>query len=58
MQSAAAKVAGEAMAAARSRQRKKRSPGEAARAFGERFANWLKKGSSKKSKEKPLEKAD
>ena len=58
MQSAAAKVAGEAMAAARSRQRKKLSPGEAARAFGERFANWLKKGSSKKSKEKPLEKAD
>ena len=58
VQSAAAKVAGEAMATARSRQRKKLSPGEAARAFGERFANWLKKGSSKKSKEKPLEKAD
>ena len=52
VQSAAAKVAGEAMATARSRLKKKLSPGEAARALGERFAGWLKKSIPQKSKGK------
>ena len=52
VQSAAAKIAGEAMATARSRLKKKLSPGEAARALGERFADWLKKSIPQKSKGK------
>ena len=52
VQTAAAKVADEAMAAARDRIKKRHSPAEAARALGERIAGWLGRKKAERSYEK------